>query len=96
MTKRSESPPGSSPEPARDRVEATVLEGLTNGMFRLQLTDGREVVAHAALDLRKVFTRLLAGDRVLVEVSPFDRNRARICNIVKSTRDHQPSTRRSG
>ena len=66
-----------------DGEVATVLGNLANGMFRLQRTDGREIVAHAALDLRKVFTRLLPGDRVLVELSPFDPNRARTCSLVK-------------
>lgn len=66
-------------------VRATVLASVSNGMFRLQMTDGREVVAHAAMDLRKAFTRLLPGDPVLVEVSPFDPNKARICRLLKST-----------
>ena len=41
---------------------ATVLQKLANGMFRLQMTDGREVVAHTALDLRMAFSRLLPGE----------------------------------
>ena len=70
------------------RIEATVLGSLPNAMFRLQLTDGREVTAHAALDLRKVFTRLLPGDRVLIELSPFDPGRSRICSLVKAPLQH--------
>lgn len=69
---------------------ATVLHKLTNGMFRLQMTDGREVVAHTAQDLRMAFARLLPGDQVLAEVSPFDPSKARICKLLKST---QPSQR---
>lgn len=69
---------------ATDGLRATVVGSLANGLFRLQLTDGREVVAHAALELRKVFTRLLPGDPVLVELSPFDPGRARICRLIKS------------
>jgi translation initiation factor IF-1 len=69
---------------------ATVLANLTNAMFRLQLACGREVVAHAAQDLRMAFTRLLPGDRVLVEVSPFDPNKARICRRLATTQ--QPTT----
>ena len=64
---------------------ATVLAKLGNSMFRLQMTDGREVVAHTALDLRMAFSRLLPGDQVLAEVSPFDPNKARICKLLKST-----------
>ncbi|MEO6594199.1 MAG: hypothetical protein ABIP94_05555 [Planctomycetota bacterium] len=65
-------------------VRATVLTSLPNGMFRLQMSEGGEVVAHAAKDLRKAFTRLLPGDSVLVEVSPFDPNKARICRLLES------------
>lgn len=72
-----------------DGVRATVLGRSSNGMFRLQLTDGREVVAHAALDLRKTLTRLLPGDPVLIELSPFDPNKARICKLLKSTQPSQ-------
>ncbi|MBL8749221.1 MAG: hypothetical protein JNK78_08675 [Planctomycetes bacterium] len=76
-------------EPAPPR-KATVLESLTNGLFRLQLTDGLEMTAHAAKDLRKVFTRLLPGDQVMVEVSPFDPSRGRICNLVLSRQQQKP------
>lgn len=76
-----------------DGLRATVVASLANGLFRLQLTDGREVVAHAALELRKAFTRLLPGDPVLVELSPFDPARARICRRIKSPHhSEQPSS----
>jgi translation initiation factor IF-1 len=61
---------------------ATVLEALNNGLFRLQMTDGRAVVAHVAKDLRMAFSRLLPGDPVLVDVSPFDDGKARICKLL--------------
>jgi translation initiation factor IF-1 len=76
-----EHPKGGRPTEA---LRATVVGSLANGLFRLQLTDGREVVAHTALELRKAFTRLLPGDPVLVELSPFDPGRARICRLIKS------------
>jgi translation initiation factor IF-1 len=61
-------------------------------MFRLQMSDGREVLAHAALGLRMAFTRLLAGDQVLAEISPFDPNKARILRLLKSShRQENPS-----
>lgn len=68
---------------------ATVIEKLANGMFRLQMTDGREVVGHAALDLRMALSRLLHGDQVLAELSPFDPNKARICKLLKSSQPSQ-------
>lgn len=71
------------------RTRATVLARLDNGMFRLQTADSREVVAHAALDLRMALTRLLPGDPVLIEISPFDPNKARICSLLKSTQKSQ-------
>ena len=86
MTTEAEDPT-SSRRP--ERLRATVLARLNNGMFRLQMTDSREVVAHAALDLRKALTRLLPGDPVLVEISPFDPNKARICSMLKSTQQSQ-------
>lgn len=68
---------------------ATVTEKLANGMFRLQMTDGREVVGHAAQDLRMALARLLPGDQVLAELSPFDPNKARICKLLKSSQPSQ-------
>lgn len=62
---------------------ATVLEPLNNGLFRLQLACGRTVVAHVAKDLRMAFSRLLPGDPVLVDVSPFDPQKARICRLLE-------------
>ena len=69
----------------RKGERATVLAKAANGMFRLQMTDGREVVAHPAQDLRMAFTRLLPGDQVLADVSPIDPRKARICSILEST-----------
>ena len=61
---------------------ATVLEPLNNGLFRLQMDDGQTVVAHVAKDLRMAFTRLLPGDLVSVDMSPFDRGKARIFRLL--------------
>jgi translation initiation factor IF-1 len=88
MRTKAERPSGDAPADVGARtgngLRATVLASLTNGMFRLQMKDGSEVVAHAALDLRKAFTRLLPGDPVVIELSPFDHSRARICSLIKS------------
>ncbi|MCB9887666.1 MAG: hypothetical protein H6838_19410 [Planctomycetes bacterium] len=63
---------------------ATVLTRLNNGMLRLRTMTGSEVTGHAALDLRMALTRLLPGDAVMIEVSPFDPTRARILSLAKS------------
>lgn len=65
---------------------ATVLEPLTNGLFRLQMGSGRQVVAHVAKDLRMALSRLLPGDPVLVDVSPFDPGKARIRKLLDRQR----------
>lgn len=59
-----------------------MLEPLNNGMFRLEMADGRIVTAHVAKDLRMAFRRLLQGDQVLVDVSPFDCGNARIRQLL--------------
>lgn len=74
------------------RIVATVLGSLTNGMFRLRTTDGREITAHAAMDLRKAFTRLLPGDQVAVDLSPFDPSRGRICNLPNPSQQRNPAS----
>jgi translation initiation factor IF-1 len=87
MSMDSENTAGSQPAERGERGEtlrATVLRALANSQFLLRLVDGREVTAHTALDLRKAFTRLLPGDAVAIEISPFDRNRARICSLIRS------------
>jgi translation initiation factor IF-1 len=59
-------------------VEGTVTETLPNAMFGVQLANGSKIVAHVAGKLRMGFVRLLPGDRVSVELSPYDHNRGRI------------------
>jgi translation initiation factor IF-1 len=60
------------------QVEATVDETLPNAMFRVRLDNGHAVLAHISGRMRKNFIRILPGDRVLVELSPYDLNRGRI------------------
>ena len=57
---------------------ATVLETLPNAMFKVQLENNHEVLAHVSGRMRKNFIRILPGDRVAVELSPYDLNRGRI------------------
>jgi translation initiation factor IF-1 len=60
------------------RLQAKVLEALPNAMFRLQLEDGHQVLAHVSGKMRMNFIRILPGDTVVVELSPYDLNRGRI------------------
>lgn len=55
-----------------------MTEALANTQFRVQLDNGHEVLAHVAGKMRKHFIRIVPGDRVLVEVSPYDLKRGRI------------------
>ena len=59
-------------------VEAIVDEQLPNAMFRVELENGHRVLAHVSGKMRKHFIRILPGDRVLVELSPYDLSRGRI------------------
>lgn len=59
-------------------VEGTVLETLPNAMFRVELQNGHRVLAHVSGKIRLHFIRILPGDRVLVELSPYDLSRGRI------------------
>ena len=60
------------------QVEAKVLETLPNAMFRVELDNKHRVLAHISGKMRKNFIRILPGDRVLVELSPYDLGRGRI------------------
>ena len=59
-------------------VEGTVSENLPNAMFRVQLQSGHEIMAHISGKIRMNFIKILPGDRVLVELSPYDLTRGRI------------------
>jgi len=59
-------------------VEGTVLEALPNAMFRVELANGHNVLAHISGKIRMHYIRVLPGDRVLVELSPYDLSRGRI------------------
>ncbi|HET6477823.1 MAG TPA: translation initiation factor IF-1 [Dehalococcoidales bacterium] len=59
-------------------VEGTVLEALPNAMFRVELANGHVVLAHISGKIRKHYIRVLPGDRVLAELSPYDLSRGRI------------------
>jgi translation initiation factor IF-1 len=60
------------------QVEGTVIEPLPNAMFRVELDNGHRVLAHISGKMRKHFIRILPGDKVAVELSPYDLSRGRI------------------
>lgn len=59
-------------------MEAEVLDALPNAMFKVRLSNDHEVLAYVSGKMRKHYIRILPGDRVTVELSPYDLNRARI------------------
>lgn len=59
-------------------VEGRVIEPLPNAMFRVELDNGHKVLAHISGKMRMHFIKILPGDKVTVEVSPYDLSRARI------------------
>ncbi len=65
-------------------VEGTVVEPLPNAMFRVQLENGHKVLAHISGKMRMHYIRILAGDRVRVELSPYDLTRGRITQRIKA------------
>jgi len=64
-------------------VEGTVVEPLPNAMFRVKLDNGHVVLAHISGKMRKYYIRILPGDRVTVELSPYDLTRGRITYRAK-------------
>lgn len=59
-------------------VKGTILETLPNAMFRVELENGHKVLAHISGKMRMHFIKILPGDKVLVELSPYDLSRGRI------------------
>ncbi|MCL2177848.1 MAG: translation initiation factor IF-1 [Proteobacteria bacterium] len=64
-------------------VEGTVIEPLPNAMFRVTLDNGHRVLAHISGKMRMHFIRILPGDRVKLELSPYDLSRGRITYRAK-------------
>jgi translation initiation factor IF-1 len=64
-------------------VEGTVIEPLPNAMFRVKLENDHVVLAHISGKMRKYFIKILPGDKVTVELSPYDLTRGRITYRVK-------------
>jgi translation initiation factor IF-1 len=71
---------GHLPKPKEDAIvlEGTVVEPLPNAMFKVELENGHQVLAHSSGKMRMHRIRILPGDRVQVEITPYDLNRGRI------------------
>ena len=65
-------------------VEGTIIEPLPNAMFRVELENGHKVLAHISGKMRMHFIKILPGDRVTVELSPYDLSRGRVTFRAKS------------
>ena len=59
-------------------MQAKVIDALPNAMFRVELENGHRILAHVSGKMRMHFIRILPGDTVMVEMSPYDLNRGRI------------------
>ena len=64
-------------------IEGTILESMPNAMFKVKLENGYEILAHISGKIRKNFIRILPGDRVKVEMTPYDLSRGRITFRLK-------------
>lgn len=60
------------------RLQATVTDALPNAVFKVELENGHKITAHVSGKMRMHFIRILPGDTVVVEMSPYDLNRGRI------------------
>lgn len=86
-----------APKPTANAIEleGRIVAVLPGTMFRVQLANGHIVLAHISGKLRKHFIRLAAGDRVKMEMSPYDTDKARITFRVKETSNtYRPPARR--
>jgi len=64
-------------------VEGTVVEPLPNAMFRVELPNGHKVLAHISGKMRMHYIKILPGDKVILELSPYDLSRGRIVYRVR-------------
>ena len=64
-------------------LEGTIIESMPNAMFRVKLEKDHEILAHISGKIRKNFIRILPGDRVKVEMTPYDLSRGRITFRLK-------------
>ena len=67
-------------------VEGTIIEPLPNAMFRVELDNGHNVLAHISGKMRMHFIKILPGDRVTIELSPYDLSRGRVTFRAKTAK----------
>jgi translation initiation factor IF-1 len=60
------------------KQDGTIIEALSNAMFRVKLENGHEIIAHISGKMRMNYIKILPGDKVQVEMSPYDLNKGRI------------------
>lgn len=72
------------------QVEGTVVEALPGTQFRVRLESGHEVLAYLSGKMRKYYIRILLGDKVRVEMSPYDLTRGRI--VYRQKKRNEPSS----
>lgn len=65
------------------QAEGTVIEPLPNAMFKVKLANGKEILAHISGKMRMNYIRILPGDKVTLELSPYDLTRGRITYRAK-------------
>ncbi|MDC0204812.1 translation initiation factor IF-1 [Flavobacteriales bacterium] len=63
---------------ANIELDGTITQALSNAMFRVELENGHEIVAHISGKMRKFYIKLLPGDKVKLEMSPYDLTKGRI------------------
>ncbi len=73
-------------------VEGTVVEALPDTQFKVRLDNGHEILAYLSGKMRKYYIRILLGDRVRVEMSPYDLTRGRIVYRYKKGQNSAPSS----
>ena len=73
-------------------VEGTVVEALPGTQFRVELDNGHEVLAYLSGKMRKYYIRILLGDRVRLELTPYDLTRGRITYRYKKLLDSRPTS----
>ncbi|WP_250630819.1 translation initiation factor IF-1 [Rhodoflexus caldus] len=66
------------PKQANIELDGTIIEALSNAMFRVELENGHQIIAHISGKMRMNFIRILPGDKVKLEMSPYDLTKGRI------------------
>lgn len=64
-------------------MEGVIIEALSNAMFKVELTNGHEIIAHISGKMRMNYIKILPGDKVKIEMSPYDLTKGRICRRLR-------------